>query len=135
MQCELPGGVWIEGQVARGARLHPLTGAVEHELAVQFGRAQSWPHFVSAALSAAVARIGDWEGSTKLVEALSVADRQYLMLCLSRLLHGDDFWVSACCAYCGAWFDLGLKRSQFPLKHAGAAYPFADLDCAGGRVR
>src|SRR5262249_21673190 len=83
----------------------------------------------------AVARIGDWECSTKLVEALSVADRQYLMLCLSRLLHGDDFWVSACCADCGAWFDLGLKRSQFPLKHAGAGYPFAELDCAGRRLR
>jgi hypothetical protein len=135
MQCELPGGAWTAGQVAREARLHPLTGSVEHELAVQFGRARSWPHFVSGALTAAVARIGDRDCSPELVEALSVADRQYLLLCLSRLLNGDDFWVSARCTGCAAWFDLGLKRSQLPVKRAGAGYPFAEVDCAGRRLR
>jgi len=51
------------------------------------------------------------------------------------VLHGDDFWVSARCAGCGAWFDLGLKRSQLPVKGAGAGYPFAEADCAGQRLR
>jgi hypothetical protein len=133
--CDLPGGAWIDGRLARTAVVHPITGRLEQELFEQFTQRRSWPEVVSCVLATAVESIGGSPCSLELAENLTVPDRQYLLLCLGRLLHGDDFWTSVRCGHCDAWFDLRLSRSRLPIKHAGAGFPFVELDCAGHRVR
>jgi hypothetical protein len=75
--------------------------------------------------------VGDRSASPALVEELAVADRQYLLLRLGALLHGDHFWATATCPHCRAPFDLGLSRSQLPVKAAEPGFPFFALDSAG----
>lgn len=131
MDCELPGGAWREGQRVRAARLRPLTGALEQALQGQLDAASSWPEAVSGALTVAVASIGKEACSRELIDSLSVADRQYLLLTLARLLGGDVFWSAARCPSCQALFDLELRRSQLPVKPAAEGFPFVDVQVAG----
>jgi hypothetical protein len=133
MRGELPGGAWIEGRAERVFTLRPFTGRVEQELLERAGGAPSWPRAVSGVLGAAVERFGETPCRPAMIEELSVGDRQYLMLCLTRLLHGDSFWCSARCTGCGAWYDLQLRRSALPVKIAGPGYPFTRVE-AGGRL-
>ena len=134
MRCALPGGSWQDGRLERTVVLRPLTGRLEQDMLGQFVEGRSWPEIVSGLLDAAVDRVGDRPSSVSLVEELAVTDRQYLLLRLGALMHGDHFWATATCSQCRAPFDLGLRRSQLPVKAAEPGFPFFALDCSGHRL-
>lgn len=135
MRCWLPGGVWIEGRLRRDAVLCPITGRLEQDVAEQWEAAAHWPELVSCVLLRALEQLGGQPATPALVDGLSVADRQYLLLQLVIALEGDLVWTSYACGACRASFDLPLQRSALPWKPAGAGYPFADLTLGSRRMR
>ncbi|MFO1434518.1 MAG: hypothetical protein U1F76_31300 [Candidatus Competibacteraceae bacterium] len=134
MRCILPGGLPVAGAVEREVALHPLTGAVELLLAETALTPRSWPEFVTLTLATAVAAVGRQRCDERLAAQLCVADRQYLMLQLARVLHGEEFWVTAVCSRCESRFDLGIRRSELPIKSAGPGYPGIELELDGHRL-
>lgn len=135
MQCELPGGMWHGARLERGATLAPLTGALEQRLFEELTHRRPWPDVVSAALAIGFQRVAGEVASVRVIDALAVADRKYLMLLLTRSLLGDAFWASVSCAACQGWFDLEIQRSALPVKVAAPGFPFVELELAGHRLK
>lgn len=135
VRCELPGGAWHDGVRVRDAVLRPLDGTLERAFAEIAERAPSWTEFVTSLLTAGVERIGTRTATERELGALSVADRQWLLLRLTQAVHGDSFWVTARCAGCRARFDLRLERSALPVKAGGAGFPFAEVPSRRGTLR
>lgn len=136
----LPGGLW-EGETRhRSYAFQALTGRLELAIAAGAagrgeGVAASLPERVSRILTTSVAEVGGLPLTADRAEALSVADRQFLMRQLAALLGRDDVWLSADCGACEERFDVFIRQSQLPCQEAGASYPFVDLESADGRCR
>ncbi len=136
----LPGGLW-EGETRhRSYAFQALTGHLELAIAEgASGRGDgvggSLPARVSRILAAVVAEVGGLPLTADRADALSVADRQYLMRQLAALLGRDDVWLSADCGACRVRFDVFIRQSQLPNQEGGAGYPFVDLEGSGGRCR
>jgi hypothetical protein len=131
----LPGGLWEGGRLHGTATLHELTGELEREIDHLLASAAARPKVVSALLGRVVSRCGDLPMTIERAGALSVADRQLLMLRLGILLEGDQVWLHPTCARCQSLFDVGYQRSQVPLRAAGAGYPFTTLELRSRRYR
>ncbi|NOR05034.1 MAG: hypothetical protein GQ575_01845 [Deltaproteobacteria bacterium] len=132
---QLPGGLWHNDERQRQFDFRPLTGNVELALAEIAGSDGSLPSQVTAALSATLGQVGGDVPTLSRVEALCVADRQFLMRCLAIFLGMEDIWLTARCARCGKCFDFFIKQSELPVKQAGESFPFASVETSAGLCR
>ncbi|MCP4494550.1 MAG: hypothetical protein GY820_45710 [Gammaproteobacteria bacterium] len=133
MQVTLPGGLSQNGRIERQATFHLLTGRIEQTL-IDSSEATDRPAYVTRALGATLEKIGNQSVDSAQVEALCVADRQYLMLRLAALLDGEQKWLKFQCASCEALFDVDFLRCDLPVKEAGQDYPSSTLRLNGVEV-
>lgn len=131
----LPGGLLRAGVVQRQYRFREPDGALELGIAEQAGRDAPLPSRVSRVLAAALEHVGGEPVSEVLAGALCVADRQFLMRELARLLGLEQRWHTVACGACGERFDFELPLEQLPVKDAGAGFPFAEVETGQGRLR
>ena len=136
----LPGGLVEHGRRRRDWAFHPLTGTLELALAEAAEGAQDTPGAVTAVLSQALARLAGDSPATQRVDALCLADRQFLMRQLARHLDEDPGaptpqWLSSRCPACGTHFDFALDLAALPVTEAGPGYPWAELSGEDGVAR
>ena len=131
----LPGGLLVNGRLERTVAFKPLTGQVEQSL-YDSDKAASLPCRVSRALSRTVASIGKKKNlDTAVMSALSVGDRQFLMMRLCARFFGDVFWMTGTCLDCDTAFDIRMERSAIPVKAAGRTYPYVSLSLDGRKIK
>ena len=132
---ELPGGLFVGNKVYKQALFEPLTGSLEARIAEIAERKLSDLQRITEILGCAVRLGADPQKDSRLVQHLCLGDRQYLMLCLARLMGGDKVWIHVRCGRCANLFDLQLQRSQVPVKIGGNGYPFAEINTQGMLLR
>jgi len=132
-EVALPGGLVVDGRVEQRAVFRRLTGQIERAFHEWLGSAGAVnpARAVSEVLGGVLDRIGAEPADASAAARLCVADRHYLLLRLSQLLAGDRVWVRATCARCGVPFDVGVSRSELPVKPAGVGFPFAHVRLRG----
>jgi hypothetical protein len=126
-QLNLPGGLLSESGLERSVSLKLITGYIEQGLLEISALKNSSPEYVSKVLSTVVEQIGEVRPEPEDIDSLCVADRQYLMIQLSRMLEGDLLWWSHQCTSCTSVFDVPIDRSVLPVKKAGPSFPRAFL--------
>ena len=125
MSVDLPGGLWVDGEISRHVEFLPLTGEVERAIAEP---AESRPEWGTAVLCAAIARVGVTELTPQIAEQLAVGDRVYLIVQLGLRCAGDLVWRTPECSSCGYHFDVPVRPSQFELRSpAPGWYPEAEV--------
>jgi len=132
---QLPGGLWHNDERRRRFDFKPLTGEIELALAEIASSDDSLPLKVTAAVLATLGQVGGDVPTPSRVEALCVADRQFLMRCLAVFLGMEEIWLTARCARCGKCFDFFIKQSELPVKEAGEGFPFASVKTSAGLCR
>lgn len=132
---QLPGGLWHNGERRRQFAFKRLTGEVELAFVEIASSKGSRPDQVTAALSATIEHVGGEMPTPSRVEALCVADRQFLMRRLAVFLGMENIWLTACCGRCGERFDFFIKQSELPVKEAGESFPFATVETSAGLCR
>ena len=105
----LPGGLWLGGAHHRQAELLPVAGADEALLAEERGAPPA--RRVTRLLSRCVRRIGGAPVGEETVRALTVGDREALLLHLRRLTLGEAMPCVLACPEpeCGEKLDLELR--------------------------
>lgn len=136
----LPGGLVEHDRRRRDWAFRPLTGALELALAEAAESAQDTPSAVTAVLSQALTRLAGDTPAPHRVDALCLADRQFLMRQLARHLDDDPGqgtaqWFSSQCPACGARFDFALDMAELPVTEAGPGYPWVELRGDDGVAR
>ena len=131
----LPGGLWHKGRRCCEFDFRPLTGAVELAVCEASQYAETLPELVTEVLLATLGHIGGLELDVKIVDALSVGDRQFLTTCLAGRLGEDEAWFTVNCRACGERFDFPLRFSELPVKPAGPSYPFCETILRAGKCR
>lgn len=131
LQGELPGGIPTPQGVRRDYAFRPPDGRLEMRLAEIAQEADAMPRAVTLALAASLAQLGGAAPAEATIDALCVADRQFLMRALAGLLGHSGGWYHAGCGHCGTPFDFRLEHTDLPVKPAGAAYPYARVSLAG----
>ena len=111
----------------RRAEFKPVTGWVEELITSSAQQANNLPQRVSEILSHALHSIGNKAVDIKRTSALCVADRQYLMLCLARLIGGDSVWLQGKCTACHENFDVNIRQSELPVQACGEGFPFVSV--------
>ena len=98
---QLPGGVWKGHALDRSFSFKEVTGEMEMMLA-ELGnpKGSSLPACVTTALTLTLKHLAGFTPTWEFVHGLSVADRQFLMRCLSGHLGLDDNWQSIHCGAC-----------------------------------
>ena len=132
---QLPGGLLQQGSLEKQVHLHPLDGRLQLRLAEIVKAEEYLPQRVTEILVHAVRAIGNYPVQREQITELCVADRQYLMLYLARLLDGDELWLQAHCHGCEKAFDLQLRRSALPVKQAGQGFPFTTATVQGHTLK
>jgi hypothetical protein len=122
MEVILPGGLANSGSIERQARFRPLTGRIEQAL-IESEMTLDRAGYVTAVLGTALESIGKQAVDDVQVADLCVADRQYLMLRLGAMLHGEQMWLKVDCGHCKAPFDVDIRRCDLPVKEAGHGFP------------
>lgn len=123
----LPGGhLNPDGRLTTQVDFRPLDGHVELAIAAAGTRSRK-VEAVTAVLTAAIMRIGDERPQRDALDALSVGDRNALMIRLGVLAGYRTAWVTAPCAACGKPFDFEIDYAGIPMADAPAGYPFADV--------
>jgi hypothetical protein len=130
----LPGGLVTAAGLARDFAFAPANGALELALSEVAGDAASTPEAVSLALLAALESLAGAAVSRQRVDALCVADRQFLMRELARHLGDEGGWFDARCGACGARFDFRLSYRDLPVKPAGPDFPHARVRLGSRQV-
>jgi hypothetical protein len=107
-EISLPGGLWLGGAHHRQAELLPVAGADEVLLAEE--RSSPPARRVTRLLGRCVRRIGELERvGEETVRALTVGDREALLLHLRRLTLGEAMPCVLACPDCGEKLDLELQ--------------------------
>ena len=123
----LPGGLQDQGVLQRHAEFKSVTGWLEQFVYSSGHQDNKLPQCVSEILSEALQGIGNKAVDTARASSMCVADRQYLMLCLSRLICGDNYWLQCKCKKCNENFDVNIKQSELPIQQAGEGFPFVSV--------
>lgn len=136
---QLPGGVPFDGGWRRDAVLRQLTGRDEAFLLEQ-GRNLTLAALTTAMLARCVCRLGSISHVTpEAVRALSVGDREALLLHLRRLTLGEAMSCVLGCPACAEKLDLDLLVSELLLPPYPDSAEFGEtsisLDDARYRVR
>ena len=125
---ELPGGIATPQGLQRDYAFRPVDGRMELCLAEIADRANCMPRAVTLALAASLAQLAGAPPSEADIDALCIADRQFLMRELARILGREGGWFEAACRRCGTPFDFRLEYADLPVKPAGEGYPYAHLE-------
>ncbi len=130
----IPGGYWSKGSRHREAVLRELTGEDQVFLAES---AASLPaaRWATEILARAVTGLGDGESVTReSVRALTVGDREALLLQLRRLLAGDPLRCLVTCpaAECGEELELELRVADLLLPPYEDARPRYEMSIENG---
>ncbi|HEV2851615.1 MAG TPA: hypothetical protein VHC97_02310 [Thermoanaerobaculia bacterium] len=112
-EITLPGGLWLGGAHHRRAELRPVAGADEVLLAEE--RSAPPARRVTRLLGRCVRRIGDVPVEEETVRALTVGDREALLLHLRRLTLGEAMPCVLACPDCGEKLDLDLRAGDLLL--------------------
>lgn len=119
----LPGGIWVDGQLARDFAFKPVTGLLELALSEQTRARGTTPAKVSQVLFHALAQLGGEDVTLERIRLLSVGDRQFLMRSLARHIDDSPTWMSARCGRCDEPFDISVNVADLPVKDAGEGFP------------
>ena len=137
MDFTLPGGMLDRsGRCHRHGQLRPLTGGDEDWL-YSLAPATRRAGVVTALLARCVICIGPHAMTAELGRALSVGDRDHLLLELFGATFGDTLWRVLVCPHagCGARMDLDLALADIPVvARPSAASHRVRLDDAGTPV-
>jgi predicted RNA-binding Zn-ribbon protein involved in translation (DUF1610 family) len=115
----IPGGHWINGACCREAQLRPLTGADQAFLLEQGGSLLP-AQWTTEVLARCVTRLSSGEPVTRdTMRALTVGDREALLLHLRRLTAGDRMQCVLACPACGEKLDLELKATDLLVPACG----------------
>ena len=131
----LPGGLLTDQGLARDYAFVPADGRLELALGEIATARCSRPQAVSAALVAGLCHLAGGPALPGRVDALCVADRQFLMRQLARHLGDDGGWFTATCGACGSRFDFELRFADLPVRAAGDGYPWAQVHWRGRPLR
>jgi hypothetical protein len=126
---EVPGGLWNNGVSVREVYLRPLCGEDEAFL-LEAGESLSAPVRVTALLSRCILRVGAEENVTpEMVRALTVGDREALLLHLRRITYGERLPCLLNCtdSACGERMDLELKVSELLLEPYAASQEWNEV--------
>jgi len=111
----LPNGLWLDDQCQRLAGLRPLNGYDEANLLALRGSV-SPARWSSELLTRCVTHIGTLHPVTMdAVQALTVGDREALLLHLRRLTFGEILTCILHCPECGEKLSIDLRISQLLL--------------------
>jgi hypothetical protein len=123
----LPGGLPGPDGLRRSYAFRGADGELEMALTEAVDEAHDTPDAVSRALLSSLAELADDLPSRTAVDALCVADRQFLMRALDVHLGRRSGWFDATCAHCACAFDFPLDPAQLPIKPAGRDFPLTHL--------
>lgn len=121
---ELPGGILLNGKLRRNATFKPLTGYIEQRIEEIRSSESNAAFYVTRVLMVSLQRVGDESPDYELLNSLSVADRQYLMLHLAAMLEGRYIWLQPKCSNCSATYDVQINRQELPVVRATGSYPY-----------
>jgi hypothetical protein len=127
----LPGGIEVDGCLRREAVFQPLTGHIERQIESIHQHGLTTTKKVTETLSVCLDSLGGKKVDGTLVEKLCIADRQFLMLCLSVRLKGTQLWIHPTCSACHATFDLFIDKMMLPVVPANDHYPRTTVDING----
>ncbi len=113
-----------QGSLQRQAVFKPVTGLIEQMIFSSRQSHDNLPMRVSRVLSFVLQSIGEKPVDMSMVSSLCVADRQYLMICLARLIGSEQHWLQGKCNQCNENFDVNITQSELPMQEAGADFPF-----------
>jgi hypothetical protein len=137
---QLPGGISTGGSLKRSFSFKLVTGLLElalSECAMRAARqpALTHPEQVTDVLCETLEMLADEPVSRSRVKELCVGDRQFLMRHLA--IHIDDalVWLAAKCGACGESFDVSLRYSELPVKHAGTKFPETVIKIDQGKFK
>ncbi len=131
----LPGGLRQNSTMHRAFEFRPVTGEMELTISEIACSDRTLPEKVTAVLAKTLHHVGNQEPTWPTVQALAVADRQFLMRSLSVCLGMEKIWLTAACIECGRHFDFFINQSKLPVKEAGKGFPFAATQISAGRCR
>jgi hypothetical protein len=118
----LPGGWWREGVLHRTAFVRPLTGRDEEALLA--GAEATLPERASALIARCVGRIGSVDPMTEeRAAALTVGDREALLLALRRMTFGEQLQCIFECTECGEAMDIELAIGDLLVVPGAAPAP------------
>ena len=133
-ELQMPGGLNVSGSLHRRFRVKPITGHASLDYIESLNRAANLPVAVTRLLGEILEMDGRAIGF-RVAEAMCVGDRRYAMLNIGRLLAGDHVWMHPQCPRCDRLFDVGVRRSELPVKQAGDGFPFAEIELGGDLLR
>jgi hypothetical protein len=112
-EVTLPHGLWDGRRRRSAAALRPPTGADEAYLLSATGRSRA--EQVTGLLARCVERLDELEADEALVRALTVGDREALLLHLRATAFGDRLDCILDCSGCGERMDVELRVSDLVL--------------------
>jgi hypothetical protein len=130
LSVTLPGGLHEKGVLQRHAEFKPLTGRIEQSIYSSSLQSGGLPVWISEILSSALHCIGNTAVDAAKASALCVADRQFLMLSLARMVSGDRYWLQGKCKQCSKKFDVRINQAELPVQKAGRGFPFVSVSLA-----
>jgi len=132
----IPGGWWRDGTCLREANLRPLSGEDEAFL-LEAGEALTAPGRVTALLARCILRLGAEETITpEIVQALTVGDREALLLHLRRITYGERLLCLLNCTRegCGERLDVELSVGELLVAPYASPQEWHELPVmAGGK--
>jgi len=131
---QIPGGLWRDGVCVHDVWLRSLSGEDEAFL-LEGGEALSGPARTTALLSRCVLRIGSDANITRdKIRALTVGDREALLLHLRRVTYGDRLPCLLNCANrtCGERLDLELKAGDLLVAADGSSGEWSEFSVRSG---
>jgi hypothetical protein len=109
-EVTLPHGLWDGRRRRSEAAVHAPTGADEAYLLSLHGRSRA--EQVTGLLARCVDRVGELDADESLVRALTVGDREALLLHLRATTFGDRLDCTVDCGGCGERMDVELRISE-----------------------
>lgn len=114
---ELPVGIYIEDELVTYAEVKELNGRDEEEIA-KSQRANGL-RFLQAVVRQGLVRLGDHEvsGDKNLIKRLSLADRDTVLLAISKATFGDELeYQNYPCPECKELMDVNYAIDEIPVK-------------------
>lgn len=133
---KLPGGLLIEGRLAREFELATPSGALDLRLHERTAAARGHhPDWVAELLGELLATLGGQPPRRAHIDALCPADRQAIVLAWRVRREPAPQWWHLRCRQCEVLFDIAVSLAELPFSPAGTDYPFAEAETRLGRVR
>lgn len=131
----LPGGILMDGALARDYSFRPVDGRLELAIAESARLGLLPAARVTRTLAMALDRVAGGPADEARVRALSVGDRQYLVRQLAAPLGRDRLWLTRECDACSHRLDFPIVQSEMPVKPAGEGFPARTIRLERGAAR